>query len=480
MPVYLVPYFTTLPIVVGLVAIAIGAIRRERMLRRWRFKKLEEDTAKALTIPEGMVEVQTGALARREGLVFAGVLMLIGVGTPGLKRLLDTLILLAMMKLDDMVGSILVYECTSSSRNDFANRLPVVYHERVVYGSARDFPNGFSNLDPWTVETLIGQWGPELKDAVAEVVKLHEERNGAKPGQVIDFPSLGGHAFPGVYLLRELQALIGNVQTVGVINLPRKTPQREWFPYIKDLSEKVGLDAWVVSDQAQPDWVTVDGVASGTVAALASSALCSDGGIAINNVFTNAAGVGNKGGMVRFTYLYSDAVAHPLQIDTNGTLHPHVPLNTAVSELRRTIAAIENGEGAVSIDVPVQSSNTHIYDIAVVQLDPRVTRDIRDEIERSRDLEDTQLAHLERPHRHPLVDYETVYTSWSLSVDPIHPRCRFLLVRLQAINAPLEVVVAAPQNRPKPDTPKDDAPAPEPVVAHSRSNGMVLPDDLDF
>jgi hypothetical protein len=464
---YLVPYLTVYPLLFGFIALAIGAARREYMWRRKKVKHLAEEVEKKLAIPEHLKLVQTGNLERRAGLKFEGTMMLVAAGTPSLKRLLDTLILLDRAGLEDMVGSILAYECTNSSRADFLNRLPLVFRDRVVIGVARDFPNGFGNQPPDWVERRVGLWGVELENAVKAAVKLHEERNKGSLGQIIDFISLGGHVFPGVFMTQELNRLLPQSQIVGVVNLPRKTTQRRYFTTLKERYEHAGVVAWLVSDQMEPDWVTQDSVVGSLLATLCTASLSSDNGVAINNVITNAAGVGNIGGMVRFTYHYTDVVAHPYQVDTAGNVRYYVSQELVESELRKVIGEIESGQGAVSIDVPVQQHDVpvqqhdvHIHDIAAVQLDPQVTRNIRDAIERARDLEDRKLSHLDRPHRHPTVDYETIYSPWSLPIDPKHPRCRILVVRLQAIDAPLDLIVAAPAQRLKAsDGGEDDAPA---------------------
>jgi hypothetical protein len=76
MAAYLVPYLTLYPVLIGFVALAIGAVRRDRMWRKKKVAQLVEDTAKALAIPEGYEEVQSTPLARRDGLTFEGTLML--------------------------------------------------------------------------------------------------------------------------------------------------------------------------------------------------------------------------------------------------------------------------------------------------------------------------------------------------------------------------------------------------------------------
>lgn len=475
-----------IPLVIGLVALVIGSVRRERMFKRLRLKQLKETTAKVLAIPEGLVAVQTGPLTRKAGRVFEGTLMLTAAGTPSLKRQLDTLVLLERAGLADLVGSILAYECTSSSLNDFANALPVVYQDRIVYASSRNFPNGFGNKPPEWVEGKIVLWGVELEEAVKTVVSLHDKRTGRKPGEIISFVSLGGHAFPGVAMTQKLHDSMPETQIVGVINLPRKTTQREYFLKLKERYEKAGVEAWLVSDQMQPDWVTQDSVVGAIFASLAAAALGSDGAPAINNVIANAAGVGTVGNMVRFTFRYTDVVAHPYQVDTDGTLRYFVSQERVESELLKVIAEIERGEGEVGLDVPGKKTDVHIYDIVALQLDVRIARDIRDNVERARDLEDSQLAHLERPHRHPSVDYETIYSSWSLPIDKAHPRCRILVTRLHQIDASLDVVVAAPSDRAKGEdtdaqqehgSPESSDPS---LHGAATTNGVAHAYDLDF
>jgi hypothetical protein len=479
-------YLTILPVFVGFVALVIGAIRRDRMFRRNQVKQLKEDVAKVYTIPTGYVEVQTGHLARRAGLSFKGTTMLVAAGTPSLKRLLGELILVDMMGNADMVGGILVYECTNAGIVDFQNKLPSVFRNRVVYASSRNFPNGFGNKSPEWVEGNIALWGVELEDAVAAVTKLHEEVNGEKAGQITAFLSLGGHSFPGLYMVKELHEIMPTAQIVAIVNLPRKMVQRENFLDLKNRYEQAGVEAWLVSDQAEPDWVTVDSTVSSILATLLSAALGSDGSTAINNVFPNASGAtfGRKGGMVRFSYHYTDVVAHPFQVDVHGTLRYYVNWKTVESEVLKVVGEIERGGGAPSIDVNVRGQDAHVYDIIAIQLDPDTTRDIRDSVERARDLEDKQLTNKDRPHRHPTMDYETIYTSWSLPIDASAPRCRILVVRLEEIDAPLNVVVAAPADRSKVgnydgpgEPPPPHPPDPEPVTT---SNGVVKDFDLDY
>src|SRR6266508_766543 len=193
------PYFTIIPVTIGILALFIGTTRRQYMLRWNKIFKQQKKAEQAReliqslpehNIPEGCVFVQQGSLYRKAGLVLSGTSMLTSAGSPAAKQQLNTLITHYRAGLADNIGSVLFFECDSTTRLKIQQSIPEIYLDRTLFSYAQDYPNGFGNLAPEEVEENIGRWGVPLRDAIERVAKLHEERNGAKPGEILLFTSL--------------------------------------------------------------------------------------------------------------------------------------------------------------------------------------------------------------------------------------------------------------------------------------------------
>jgi hypothetical protein len=446
-------YTTVVPTAIGVTALTIGAFRRQYM---WRRNKAAE-RAKLATIatqlvqgpPEGAVFVQQGALPIPKDFVITGTTMHAGNGSVGCMRVADGLIALARIGAEASVGSIILNECDEQTRRRISARIPSVYHDRVVFAFAPDFQQGFGNLPPDRVETLYGRWSVPLKDAVEQVAKRHEERNGAKPGQIIFFTSLGGHAFPGVTMAEELHDRFPDARMLGVINLPRKQEQREYFLTLKNRYEHAGIVGWLGSDRMEQDNVTQDTVISDIMAGFEAASIASDGAVRLNNVVTGVTG-NEGGGVALYEYIYGEVVAHRFQPDPNQLPRYYVYRQQVISELRNLIEMIECGRGKGSLAMPVATDKRQTYDLALCAVGPNDMLAIRDYVERAREEDDTQLAGKGRPHLHPKPNYESVFASWPQSIDPEKPRCQVCVIRLRPIqNAPgmLDELVKVPAAR---------------------------------
>jgi hypothetical protein len=460
------PFFlmVVLPTLIGILAIGSGAVWRQRELRRKKAAELARVAviAKQLTagIPEGSIEVFQGRLSISKDLK-TGTTMLVGNGSVGCLRVVDCLIALARIGSEASVGSILLHECDARIRGRINGRIPEVYRDRLIWAFAQDFPEGFGNLPPKEVEKLYGRWSVSLKEAIERAAKLHEKRNDAKPGQVTLFTSLGGHAFPGVTMTEEIHTRFPDARIVGIVNLPRKEEQRDYFLTLKEQYEHAGIIGWVVSDRMEQDNVTQDSVISDIVTGYEAASIASDGAIRLNNVVTGISGF-MGGGVACFEYIYGDVVAHTFQPDPHQPPKYYVYPQQVISELRNLIEKTESGKAKVSLDMPVARGKRQTYDLVLAAVAPRDMLDIRDYIERAREEDDTQLADRDRPHLHAGANYEPVYASWSQPIDSKEPRCQVCVIRLRPVdnsdNVLLEMV-KIPRNRRPQDTTTQYEPA---------------------
>ena len=458
-------YTTALPAAVGGAALIAGALRREAMFRKKKAAALAEQAviARALTQskPENTLWVQQGVLPIPKGFALTGTTMYVGNGSVGCMRVVDTLIALARIGAEASVGSVLLHECDTRVRQRIAARIPAVYADRVVFAYADDFPEGFGNIAPEEVEKIFGRWSVALKDAIERVAKLHEERNGAKPGHVNDMTSLGGHAFPGVTLIQDLHKRFPDARITGILNLPRKEEQRDYLLALKQRYEDAGVAGWMISDRMMQDNVTQDTVISDLMAGFEAASIASDGAVRLNNVITGITGY-KGGGVARYEYIYGEVVAHLFQPDPEQPARYYVHRQQVISELRNLIEKIECGTGTVSLDMPVATDKRQTYDLVLAAVSPTDMLDIRDYVERAREEDDTQLASKDRPHLHPRANYETVYAPWSPSINPKEPRCQVCVIRLRPIDHADDMVsemVKVPRNRRPLDTTKEYEPA---------------------
>ena len=464
----------------GVVALTTMGVYNEWKRRKARLSRLQTTAHKVIELknelPAGAVWVQHGAIPKREGLVIEGTSMYVSAGTVGAKRLLDALFALSRVGLGEIVGSILFFECDTRTRQAILAALPKEFGGRVVFASAPEYPDGFGNMGPDEVEEQIGGWGVPLLGAIAEVIAKHEELNGGKPGEIAFFGSLGGHAYPGLFLVQELHECMPRAQILGVINLPTKEPQRAYFAALKGRYEDAGVMAWLLSDQMEgDDYITQDSVVADIFAGITAASLGSDSSLRTNNVVRSVVGT-ERGGIARFEFVVSEVIAHPHQPDpAKPPVGYYVFRNELTSETRRSIELIESGKGEVSIAAPVGDDKRHTYDLALCAISPTNMLDVRDYIEQARKAEVKQLSHKQRPHLHSHINYETVYATWSPQIDPEHPRCRILVVRLRALSTVtqhLSELVKAPQVRTFASL------APVPVIEPS-TNGVAASTDYE-
>jgi len=477
----------------GVTAVTGTAAYKEWEKRKRRIVVLKEDAQKVIEfrsqLPEGCLWVQQGfippPLDRETGepMSVTGTTMLACNGTYGVNRGLDILIALDRAGLADYIVSVLFWDCSVATRKRIEARLPPAYRDRTIFAGAPDFPDGFGNMSPEEVEEHFGKWSVPLEQAIEAVVALHQRRAKAKPGDIINPTSLGGHAKCEEFIAQKLKELLPETPIIGVVNLPKKEVQRDYFAELKPLYDQAGVDSWIVSDQMESEWQELDEVTAHIVLGIATASLRSPTSPRLNNIAKNATSK-RRGGIARYEYITGEVVAHRLPADpTEELVGYYVYRDQVESELGTLIEYVEKEDTIVSLDMPVGEEKRMVYDLALAALHPNDMRDVSEYIEEQRKSADENLK-TPRPHLHPQPNYDCIYTVWAPPIDPEHPRCQLIVIRIRPVTEAherLSEIVKVPSKRGNQDagaTPVAPKVPPAPVFPHT--NGVVvMADDRD-
>lgn len=252
----------------------------------------------------------------------AGATALIGIGTPGVNRLLKFILILYLARLHRLIGAIGLAEFDQRTIEEFFRRLPEELHERVIFAMHAAFANGFANKSPEEVEhpAVAGLWRPRLKQMVEAFTLLQQRRQALSslPGLVLIFGSLGGHAvvtIEGVARIRERhrRAII-----VVCLSIPHSPQVRGWARPMIERLMAAGADLIIVQD----DRVDADrddlGLAYGLAGTLGGSALSNLEFVAGNNLLSGLCpSQGRQGGLLATQLTYASRLpaeqifAHP-------------------------------------------------------------------------------------------------------------------------------------------------------------------------
>jgi hypothetical protein len=290
----------------------------------------------------------------------------------------------------------------------------------------------------------VGSWGKQAQEFVAQLVEHHQQRTKGDPSEILLFLSMGGHAYPGVYIAQELSARLPGKPIFAIVNLPTDENQREAFLTLKARYEAAGVKSFLVGDQMEKKHVTQDSVIGDLFAGFSAASLFSDLSSSFNNVAT---GLGNT---IQFSYIFSQVVARPVSVAKN-TRPEYIAFREEVaSEVRRLVALVETSQCAVSVRGVINPKRHQTYDLVLLALHPDDVRKIRDDVEGTREIEDEAHAKVERPHLHDKGNYKAVFAPWVQPVDPDHPRCQIAVIRLRSMRdeaGDLEELVKLPYKR---------------------------------
>jgi hypothetical protein len=460
-------YLFVIPLFLGIGTLLITGVRKDMFRRREKLAdlqqqhqaelarqaELEQERIRGLIaeshIPEGTVYVCQGGIPHRKGLHLPGSVTVELVGTPGANRGLQFLIRLDQAGLADIVGSGLVIESDDLQRERFENSLPRVYRDRFVYARLDQYTGGFANKPVADVQQSIGHWGVAVAEATRETVLLHQRRNGARPGEVLLFTTLGGHTYPGVIVARTTHALLPAAQLVACLDLPDDEPQRDDFLTVKGQYEDSGVFGWIMSDALEYRSASSDTALADLLVGLYAATLQSDKSPRLNNVITRVLPE-QQGGMALYQFLYSQVVAHPFQPHESVPVSYYVSMAQVTDELKTLIDYMEQGKGFPSLRVPTGEERRATYDLVLAAINPADMLTAADYIEEARRLEASVLIGANHTALFQQPNYHTLYASYTPHSDAAEPFCQVAVIRLRAVHdgkRNLPEIVKAPDRR---------------------------------
>ncbi len=410
----------------------------------FRRKKAAQLQAEALAVSGEWFDVQQHVLALPAGVALEGGRMVIGIGTVGIKRAVDMLITHTRDGTADDFGSCGLFEADVRTRTNMRALAPDVLADCIKYGHVHEYPTGFGNATPDVVEANVGKWGAEARHFVEDIIKLHQERTKSNPGEIVVFLSLGGHAYPGVFLIEELHKRLPGIPIFAVVNLPANQAQRDTFRMLKPRYEAAGITGFLVGDQMERGAITQDSVIGDIFAGFTAASVFSDLNSRFNNIAT---GIGT---LVQFSYVFGEVVARAVQVTPKQPATYIAYRDELKSETRRLIELIEQDAAARSVQGTLNPVPHQTYDLVLLALDPDKVRVIRDIVEESREIEDEKHRTSMRPHLHDKGNYHAVYAPWVQKIDPDHPRCQIAVIRLRSLRgeaADIDELVLFPQRR---------------------------------
>lgn len=385
-----------------------------------------------------------------EGTKLSGNRMGLTIGTFGSKRGADTLLTHYRDGTINDFGSFGIFEADERMRSMILGRLRGL-EDFVVEGGVPERSGGFGNDPPDKVKADVGSWGPAAIRFVDKLIKHHQQRTKGNPTEILIFPSMGGHAYPGVFIAQELHARLPDVPIFAIVNLPANEDHREYFLTLKSEYQAAGVKGFLIGDQMEDQNVTQDSVIGDLLAGFTAASIFSDLSTRFNNIANN---VGN---LVQFSYAFGNVVARDVSLGKNAPSYYIASREEVKAEARRLVSLIETNKGKVSIAGPISPKRHQTYDLTLLALHPDQVRRIRDEVEGARETEDKQHRGTARPHLHDKGNYHSVFAPWVQPVHPEYPRCQIAVIRLRSLrndDGDLEELVKFPYKRasqPKPD-----------------------------
>jgi hypothetical protein len=437
-------YLFTVPLVLSFGILTMQGWR-ENM--KWRKKKVAQlaDNAEevqrkqriaAARLHDEQVQVSTAGRAKNVGSGLIGSLMLIGTGTYGMNMLVRVLVLLYLCGLDRLVGSILLIEHDTDLRNRFRNRIPTIFHDRIVYGFSPTWSGGFANKSVTYVRERIENWGGPLRQAADQVADLHQRRTRGVPGQIIFFWSEGGQAPVALPVLEFLRKKFSEVQIVGMTSLPKEERNRQKFVELKPDYDRY-VDGWVVSDRTVPGWETADYCMATLIVAPADAQLRDDVTTQFKNMLSLAF-TEERGSVLALQFVHEVLPAFEWIVE-GELLGYFIDKYRVVEVVQNALREIEQGNGMNSVRVAMGEPGTSVYDIVMCPLgyDERHLRDdmqgLSDAINEGYELRLTNPQARLPGMFYGLVNHELKFGSVAEAMQQNHPIFRVVAMRLAAI-----------------------------------------------
>lgn len=436
-PIYIVLFIV--PALAGLGVLVYKGWEREKRRRIERLRQLAEEEAdrkihETARIPEWGAFICHDGVPRNAEQHLPGSLLLLGVGTYGVKQLLRFLIELARLHLDDLVGAVLAVEADKILRDDFLMQLPAVYRDRIVLGKADQYSGGFSNRDVSYVKQHIANWGPEIEQAATEAAQLFLRRNHASvPSEIVTFAGLGGHWYVGVVAVNTLHKSFPEVQITACTDLPRDEPLRDQYLEGRSYYEQAGVHGWLISDSLARDSVSNDSAMAQLLSGFCVAALQADSSPRLDNIFTRVLGT-QPGGVCSIQYVYHDMVAYTFKPCVCRDARYYVSIQQLIHDTLSLLDTIETGQGMAALDMPMGQERLSTYDLMLVPLQLEDLLAVTDHVAKARSL---ALEHQD-PKQPRLTlwgreNYHTLLSSWPSDVNPAEPFAKLAAFRLRSL-----------------------------------------------
>lgn len=464
------PVAAAAPLAVAAGAWFLSARARRQQDEKRRKKDAEErarqerdrlERLKNARIPEGATYVCTAGTSSLLRQTLVGAYFLIGIGTFGINQLVRLLNLLFESGLDRLAGTIFVVENDVDILNRFRERVPSVYHDRIVTGSAPSFGGGGANRPVAWIRKRIAKWGRPLDTAAEEAIDLYLRRNFSRsPGLILAFLSQGAQFAMGVLPLSVVTTRFAETLAIGLTAWPKHGRLRKRFEELKRDYETIGgIFGWVATDNLGEDPVTSDYAMVATPMALSGGVLRSDQTTSPNNAVVLAL-TEEPGAILVYQVWQSSVPAWPFQPDPSKPLRLYALREAVINLAIDGIHALEEDKGIFSADLPTPQDGTSIIDIILVGVED-VTA-IEDGVTHGRKLEARMDAKLgETNHRvngtsgsrFGRQDYDTVFSPLAVVVeDPQKPVCPVICIRLMCVkdgdkDTTVEQIVKAPNLR---------------------------------
>ncbi len=405
-------------------AVSSGVTLFERV-RYWRAYQQE--------LPEGALPLPSVAESAPMDEQLLGSTLALAAGDPGKNALTTQLTLTANNRLADQIASCVLVLSDATQLRAFQASLPPEFAGRIQYASIPDFAGGHANRSVAETLATIAEWGPPVVRATENAI-YQQLANGARaPGLVTVHGSLGGHAVTLLPALKLVRDRFPAAVIVIDLPVPRFDLQRKRWLEIKPLFDEVcGVDAWLLRDNlAHGSLTDLDFASVALQVGLAEAAAHEEQAINPVNAFALATG-NRRGAVLIYQVVRSFLASEPWPPPPRRPVRFFVKQSPLVVQLERMLAALAEGRGQWSVDVPPSYTRGATFDVLLANIRRRDLLGVTDELRAALDLRGayrTPRVRKGAAPAHGAANYGLVVASTTARIDPARPVCPLVGVR---------------------------------------------------
>lgn len=429
------PILVVIPVATGvaiLVWVAFRRLQREQVAAEAEARRQAEiERAWSAALPEGAVEIRAGGIAAGRDHILEGKLMLVFAGSFAASLGLRLLCLLDQCGLERSVGSILLIELDAWRRQDFLNRLPSVYADRVVVAFCAALPGGGKNLPIPEIDKLRRYWQPEIIEKAQAVCDRHQRRSqrSNEAAQVLPFISLGTTGYMGATAVAEIMRTFRAAQCVGFTAYPHHDRLRGRARAILSAYTKAGCHGYISADNLpderapERDLLVNDMGMVAIVVGLIAASRKADAVTESNNAFTLVLPE-ERGGIASYRSYLTSLPAHRHQPHPEVEPRFYVYGDATVSACLRALDEVEEA-GRKAVGADYGHTRTSRFDLLLLPL------------------EADSLTWVDDKTRHALQvteplpgNYDLFFAGVAAEIDPDLPTCSIVAVSVEALTDP--------------------------------------------